>query len=297
MKTLYMILMGMLVICGCKKLEVTSPEFDVQVDKLVYKVNDTVKFKISGNAANIIFYSGESGNTYLNRERLTAEGTPELSFTTTIGGGIQNNSLKLMVSTDLDQVDSLHVEKANWSDITDKAILASGVANTSSGTIDLSDFKNNGKPIWIAFKYLGYKAAVAQRTWILRSFLVKNILTDGTAAPIATIADASWSSINIKNPAAIWLIPNTATITQITINGGVANSDDNEDWLITKPLVLNSIAPDLSKSIQNIGSDAISSYEYKFTKAGTYRVTFVGFNHSVEAQKQIIKEFEIEVKP
>ncbi|MEO6523742.1 MAG: DUF5017 domain-containing protein [Mucilaginibacter sp.] len=297
MKNIYVLLLVSLIIGGCKKLEVASPLFDVQTVKLTYKINDTVRFNISGNAGNILFYSGEQGFTYANRTRLTADGTPQFSFNSTRGGGAQDNSLMVMVSTDLSVVDSSHVVHATWTDITGRSVLSTGTA-LGSGNIDLSDFKNNGQPVWLAFKYLGTKSAtLAQRTWIIKSLLVNNILPDGTVAPIATIADASWSSINIKNPAAIWVIPNTATITQITINGGVANSDDNEDWLITRPLTLNKIAPDLSRSIQNIGSDALTNYSYVYTKPGTYHVTFVGFNNSVDDQKSIIKEFDIVVTP
>jgi len=202
-----------------------------------------------------------------------------------------------MISKDLNTINQDRVLAANWTDITSRATLSVGATNTASGSIDLSEFKNGDNPIWLAFKYTGTKSSVAQRSWIIRSLLVNNTLPDGRVSVISDINNAYWTAFDIKNPLASWVIPNTATITQISINGGAANSDDNEDWIVSKPLYLNKIAPDVGNSIKNLASVPLPNYEYIFKTAGTYKVTFVAFNNSVDSNKIVVKELVINVTP
>ncbi|MEO6522495.1 MAG: DUF5017 domain-containing protein [Mucilaginibacter sp.] len=280
-------------IFGCKKLGVSAPDLTVTTNKTVYTAGDTVHFKFSGQAGNIVFYSGEPGSNYANKDRDTADGIPQLQFTSTMTVGTQTNTLTLLATNDLAAIDSAHVVTANWTDITSRAKLSAGTA-LASGVIDLSDFKNSIKPLYLAFRYTGLKNTSAQRKWVISTFDVNNVLPDGSNGTISNIATAYWSAFNVKGPLVAWVIP--ATVTNITITGGaVANSDENEDWIVTKPLILNKIVPDAGVSIQNIGGNALTGYDYIFSSPGKYKVTFVAFNNSRDDQKSVIKELEIMV--
>ncbi len=63
-------------ITSCTKWdEVESPEgLQVSTDKLTYTAGDTVRFKFSGNADNIVFWSGKPGQKYELRNRTIVEG-------------------------------------------------------------------------------------------------------------------------------------------------------------------------------------------------------------------------------
>ncbi len=278
---------------GCKKISVTTPDFEVTTDKMTYTAGDTVHFKFSGQAGNLIFYSGEAGNRYANKDRTTGDGTPQLQFTSTMTVGSQTNTLALLATNDLSAIDSAHVVTANWTDITSRAKLSAGTA-LASGSIDLSDFKDATKPLYLAFKYTGLKSASAQRKWVISTFDVTNVLPDGSTGTVSSMATTYWSAFNVKGPAVAWVIP--ATVTNITITGGaVANSDENEDWIVTKPLILTKMTPDTGLPIQNIGGITLTGYDYTFSSPGKYKVTFVAFNNSRDEQKSVIKELEINV--
>jgi hypothetical protein len=280
-------------ILGCKKLSVITPDFTVTANKTTYAAGDTVHFKFSGQVGNITFYSGEPGNNYANRDRITADGVPQLQFTSTMTVGTQTNTLALLATNDLTAIDSAHVVTANWTDITSRAKLSTGTA-LASGVIDLSDFKSPTKPLYLAFKYTGLKSTSAQRKWVISTFDVTNVLPDGSSGTVSNIAAAYWSAFNVKGPAVAWVIP--ATVTNITITGGAtANSDENEDWVVTKPLILNKVSPDAGVSIQNIGGNALSGYDYIFSAPGKYKVTFIAFNNSRDDQKGVIRELDITV--
>ncbi|MNY49469.1 hypothetical protein D3C86_1848970 [compost metagenome] len=81
------------------------------------------------------------------------------------------------------------------------------------------------------------------------------------------------------------------------MNGGAANSADNEDWLITGPLKLKAIreVADFGLSIQNIAGRRLTSYNYVYKTPGVYKVTLVGFNNNIDANKALVREFEITV--
>jgi hypothetical protein len=207
--------------------------------------------------------------------------------------GSQTNTIALLATNDLQVIDSAHVVSANWTDITSRAQLSTGTA-LASGIINLSDFKNTTKPLYLAFKYIGLKNTSAQRKWVISTFDVTNVLPDSSRGVVSNIANAYWSAFNVKGPAVAWVIP--ATVTNITITGGAAaNSDENEDWIVTKLLQLNKIAPDVGVTLQNIGGNTLTGYDYVFSSPGKYKVTFVAFNNSRDEQKSVIKELEITV--
>jgi hypothetical protein len=83
------------------------------------------------------------------------------------------------------------------------------------------------------------------------------------------------------------------------MNGGAANSPDNEDWLITGPLTLKASREiaDFGLSIQNIAGRRLTDYNYVYKIPGVYKVTLVGFNNNIDANKEVVREFEITVTP
>lgn len=296
MKYIYAAVFTALILTSCKKMEVESPQFEVQLTKLTYNVNDTVKFGLSGNVENIVFYSGERGFRYANKNEVTIEtGKPELVFTSALAGTAQANSLKVLVTTNLVGNDAAGLLATNWTDITSSVTLATNSTTTNSGTIDLSTYAAQGTPFVLAFKYNTTSSTVAQPTWVIRSFNINGIYPDNTSVPLATLAVVPWASFNIKNPAAGW----TTSATELRMAGSAANTPENEDWITTGPINLKTSREiaDFGLSIQNIAGRRLSSYEYIFKKAGTYKVTLVGFNNNIDVNKEVVKEFEITVTP
>lgn len=296
MKRIHILFFFGLLFLSCRKLEVAVPGFNASPSGTTFKVGDTVRFAFSGKADNIAFYSGEPGFSYKYKDRTSADGIPQLEFSSYLQNKGETNTLKLLISTDFNGAyDSAGIRKATWTDITDQAVLSTGADKTPSGIIDLSVFAKQLKPAYIAFRYQGYYSDVLkQPTWSIRTFDIKHVLPDKVSTIVA--ADkVGWAAFDLKNPTVAWAVPTSG---QVVINGSIANStkEDNEDWLISRAFDLRTVTRDASVSIQDLGSASIDGYYYIYTRPGTYTVTFVAFNHSVDEQKEVVREFTITVQ-
>lgn len=298
MKKLLYILAAVAAVTGCTSKDVPDPGFTVTPKNSTVALGDTAIFYLTGNPYNITFYAGDSAHRYEYRKRTSAPGTPQLQFTSYRQSGSQSNSLALLISKDFDgQYDSAGVYNPNthWTDITERATLSTGSNNTPSGVVDLADFVNDGKPVYIAFKYTGQKSSSAQRTWTIPAFTVTNLLEDGnTKMPVAaSVADAAFAVVAMKNPKVKWVV----SATNLKVTGGAANSDEAESWVITKALTMNRAIPDVGVSVKNISSNTISSYYNIYKTAGTYKAVFEASNTTVYESKSVYKEVVITVTP
>lgn len=299
MKYLYLFLVCTLSLGACTKLPIRSPQFGVTTAKLTYKVGDTVKFVFNGNPDNITFYSGEGGLNYANANRSSATGIPQLQFTTYLQNPGEANTLRLMASTDFTgTLDATNVTAATWTDITSRAVLSTGADNTASGIVDLSDFLASGKPLYLAFRYLGVvNATLKQPAWTVRTFTVNNVLPDKTAA-ITTIDIVGWKAVDLKNTTVFWNI-NLTGLGQLYINGTATGSTnaDNEDWAISKPINLRLVTPDVGVPLKNVSASTLTGYNYKYLKAGTYTATFLVSNVNQNEVKSETRQIQLTITP
>jgi hypothetical protein len=288
---IYTGIIGALALTSCKKtIDVNKVDFDVNTDKTTYKVGDPVIFNFSGNPDNIAFYSGEVGNKYEFRNRLKAEGTPALAFTSFAQYGTQTNTLQLLASTTFSgKVDST-VANGGWIDITDKATFSTGADNVASGTINLTQFVGD-KPVYIAFHYTG-TAGSTQKTWTIKNMNVTNKLTSGNTLSVADLSNIGFTQISLKNPAAIWSI----SISQIRIAGGNDKAAENDDWIVSQALNLDKVSPDSGTALKSITS-TLSNYTYIFKTPGTYKVSFIATNATKDNSDQKVVEKTITITP
>lgn len=298
-----MFLPAMFIWAGCsKKVGVATPTLDINVtngkmvnDTITFKLGDTVKFAFSGYGGNISVYTGDTGHNYAYKNRTSATGAPQLSFNSLEQYGTQTNTLQVLATDNLAVLDSAHVVTANWTNITGRATLSTGSATaTPSGTIDLSDLvKGPADSLFIAFKYTGTTGGT-QRTWTITNYTVNTVLPDGIQA-ISTLAgdNAYWTKIKIAPSTASWV----STTAQLQVVGGTAAAPNNTSWIVSKPLYVGRVAPDVAVGLKNIGNANLAGYNYKYAAAGKYIATFVIFNNSVDAQQTTVKQFNIKVTP
>lgn len=288
---------------GCsKKVGVDAPTLDINVingklanDTLTYKLGDTVKFAFTGYAGNISVYTGDAGHNYAYKDRTSATGIPQLSFSSLEQYGTQTNTLQVLATDNLPVLDSAHVVAANWTDITNRATLSTGSATaTPSGTINLADLvKNSADSLFIAFKYTGVTGGT-QRTWTITNYTVNTVLPDGIQSISSLATDnAYWSKFKIAPSTASW----ATTTAQLQVVGGAATAPNNISWIVSKPLYVGRVAPDVAVGLKNIGNANLTGYTYKYAAAGKYTVTFLIFNNSVDEQQTITKQFNINVTP
>jgi hypothetical protein len=270
---------------------VPSADFTVVSDSASYTAGDTTWFSFTGNRYNFVFYSGEPGHEYKNRNRTVADGTPQLQFSTTRASGNVNDTLQILMSTDFKGVyDSTNIYQATWTDITSRAVLAT-TSVKSSGIIDISDFVKDTQSVYLAYRYVGTTHTGAQTTWTVTLITVNNVVPDGNTFPVGTVADGVWQVVNMKNTAVKWAV----SATQLQVKGGAANSAVAETWAISRPLMLKRALPDVGVSLKNVTNNAVLAYPYIYDTPGTYTATFVGVNTTVYDSKNSVKEVQVQV--
>lgn len=290
-KVSLILLVFCLAFAGCDKYQLDEPEFSVSVEKQTYKVGETVKFNFVGKPDNITFFSGEIGKTYEFRDRTSLSGKAELQFTS-FRQNNKPNTLKFLYSTDfVGVVDSVNITKATWVDITSRVTLSSGVDNTPSGLVDVTDLQALNKPVYFVFRYTDVTSTTAQATWTLRDFVVRNTVNN-RAFEILNLADAGWGRFSMINKTNIW----TVTSTGLRFTGGAANTPNNDAWVIARPANLSFVTKDVGEGIKDINLN-LPSYNHIYNTPGSYKVTFLAQNANIEGSKMITKELTLTITP
>lgn len=280
---LYLFSLIVLVCTSCdKSMDISAPDFDVTTASTTYKAGDTVKFNFSGNADVITFNSGEKGDLLL-------------SFASQTRYGSQTNQLSLQVSTDFNgKFTEADINAAQWKDISIRFIFSTSTTLLSSGVKSISDLTESGKPLYIAFKYVGQpNTGNTMKNWWVNNLKVDNALA-GSTTTVLTQATANWNFVNFAaNP--------TGTVWSSVADGRILFDPKGsliytEGWAIAK-----AIEPDGLKSspapIKAMIDPQMSRYDYVFNAPGTYTVTFDAANVNRFEDKRSTKQLTITVTP
>ncbi|RXK86967.1 DUF5017 domain-containing protein [Filimonas effusa] len=290
LKNYFHIITVISLLAACTKDEVSVPALEITTDKASYKVGDTVRFKFAGNPDNIVFWSGKTGHEYQYRDRTFLEGNKLLlKFNTYQQFGTDKN-LTVKVSDNFSEVfDAANIQKATWTDITDKVTLSTGADQTPSGTVNLSDIFDGKKPVTVAFRYVTTELKASQTRWVIRTFNLDNQNAAGTITSIATMANAGWKAFSFSHTP-VWSI----STAQLLMRGDNLGLDD--DWVFAKAVNPNAVAPDKGVAIKNV-SGLLDGYAEPYTTPGTYKVTFEISNTSYKNHESALKEVTINVTP
>jgi hypothetical protein len=307
-------IMALLLPACTKQLSQGDEDFDVTAQKTTINAGDTIAFNFSGDPDMISFYSGEVGKRFVYRNRGTADGVPLLRFRSLRANGSQPNSLAVMVSSDFagvavgDTAATIsRIGSATWNDITSRATLSTGT-QVLSGNVDLSDFANAGKPVYIAYRYTAQTGSI-QNKWTIDSFTVKNYLTDGT---IYEIANHNQNSVAYNNygvptnsPGFVnyrvknnynWII-NTASLVITGADSAPWATATAEGWAIIGPIDLKRVTPDVGTVVKTVSQNMGDvRFSYRYMTPGTYQAVFYGGSVSIDQEPQQAKTITITVK-
>ena len=290
-----------------------------------YLAGDPVRFNISGDADNLLFYSGETNHQYKYKDRYSVSRDE-----------INGVTLHIDYQARYGYADGLSVYVSNSFEglsgdfEADKALMAGVVSKIEAGDpawkeldyeegpstvwtaqdYDISDYASN---FVLAFHWHPKLGSSAQRHY----WLDGKIDIDIKGAPASTLrfTGLDWEAIMLNdeytqghyslsaNPGFNMTKPATAAIMVNGCNGapsmgggagGVEYAHDG--WIFTKAKPLTSVSHDTGEVIKNL-QNYLHSYEYTFEKPGTYTVTFVGTNNNVDGASRKIKELEINIFP
>lgn len=290
------ILILALVAGSCAKVKVPKADLAVTTSALTYKAGDTITFQFEGNPDNITFWSGETGRNYDFRTRTKADNNLKIDFKSFVSFGTIYQNLQLLVSNNFNgTVDASNVSAATWTDISSLATFSAGADNVSSGTIDLRPYLGNADTpnVYVAFRYTEPARTNGQNRWVIRSFNADLVSPEGQTTNLAQMATGGWKSVDFKNAAAVWTISSA----QLLMYGGAGNVAENEDWVISKPLVVSkSIQPDAGVGLKNI-SKTLSSYQHVYKTPGTYKAVFVSSAVRYNGENSQTQEFTFTITP
>ena len=317
------IILGAIVIsalvAACDDITPETVDFKVVADKTTVNVGEPVTFSFDGNPNFITFFSGEEGHKYVNRNRVELDPSEielsSLSFTVGSQYGTQTKACSVYLSKDFPGLnlkkakqDSTLIKTHAWTDITETCGLVDG-KNVTVPNFSLADYING---FTLAFRFLGTTETPPQRSLTITGLMVKNQLKSGVTTLIKG-SDMNFSCFELEpsNPekdpykkiisgtaiSGSWNLTKLLSANEIRFQGGKPTDTtwaNNDDWLITDRIKLNSCTPDLGENIKEI-THRLSNYHYTFTKPGVYTVSFLAVNASVEGQKTVLKEVQITV--
>jgi hypothetical protein len=308
MRKIYIIPFLLMLFAACNKKEVAELNFSVKTEKASYKVGDTVKFLLSGNPEQLVFYSGVEGNKYMYKDRTVAESNNiTLEFATNRRYGLdtqQPQSFKVFASQKFNgQFSETNInESADWVDITSAFTLSglqSGDATyVSSGVVNLLSLSSLGfnidktKPVYFAFKYNAVTGFTQPRWWV-NKFDIKMTTTDGQLLTVADIGTSGWTSVKFGTSPVAWVFGSDRIL---KFQGGGATILSNQVWAVSNALNLTKVKPDVGLPLKNMSS-RLDSYSFIYKQAGTYKVTFVGSNVNIYGESKVVKELELTINP
>jgi len=298
----YLMLM-LALITSCTKEEEVAPKFDVKAQTTTIKAGEEVTFSFSGDAKVISFYSGEFKNDYAFKDgRVLTMDAAKLLFTSRVQFGTQPNQLRVLTSTNFNgELNLTALKSATWNDITNRFTYATTTTNVSSTEQDITDQIVDGKPLYLAFKYvsLPQTANGTNRTWTVSALTLNTQTAQGSALAVDQ-RTAAWTlvqSANITDPSR----STVSSAGTLTLRGNNLPNPETEAeiWAVSKSLSLGSVdlGPDFAVPIKNVLDNPLDQYKYRFATPGTYKVVFVASNVSIYGNEPITREITITVNP
>lgn len=277
-----------MVAASCSE-EAPDSKISVALAKSEYKAGEPVTFNISGDADNIVFYSGEVGHQYGLRDRLYADNDLMVDFVsyTDQSTGIHPN-FQVLVSSDFNGIyDAANVAAATWTDVTGEFALPSATgANTPSGEVNLKQYAGDadGALVYFAFRYYDMDGVAQKNRWVVRSMNIRKVSPEGQETLLADIKTAGWQNVAVSGSMK-WTLPGT----QLLAAGNVSTSD-KDAWVVSKGFDIRSAEPSTGVVLKNIATD-LSRYEYVYEKPGTYEAVFaatsVWYNSSTSSTASV----------
>ncbi len=301
---IFLLGLSLILLNACKKdVEVKDVEFNVVKVSETAKTGLPVQFSITGNPDIISFYSGEIGSEYDFVGSRILKPAYSLIFDSQILDGTQPNQFSVQASTDFNGTYDLeNIKKATWTDISNLFQLASPANNrtfVSSGEKDISNLIVDGKPLYIALKYITKPQTINGRynLWRVQNLLIQSSDDFNGKTTLTNQAGAGWRIILSPN-----YEPNRVTsTTSITMMGNGTNRDvETEAWVVSRALAVPSqinLGNEKSLAIKSVTDVALSNFNYSYKKPGTYKASFVAINAGGNETKKLVKQLDVVVNP
>ncbi len=291
-------------LASCDADTVDGIDFDVNLrnEQQEIYVGDEVTFDFDGNPDYIVFYSGEDGCKYANKDRLKVDvESMNLSYTMKqvyTKPSYQNRAnMHIYVSEDFKGLCTAEgIEEATWTELSGEGgwrvpTCPNVTTETVTDNGDLSGYMD--KKFYLAFRYETPASEEYQPRFDIE--------------PLALTKTVEGQEIKMTNPEKefgfTYVFPKgkpagnyNPSATRLLFQPSADNTGfPAEIWAISKQLDPSAVSPDEGTPIKSLDMTA-SSYTYKYMIPGEYIVTFVARNANMWNVESAVREIKITVK-
>lgn len=312
MKKNIVILLGCVLMASCNQDLKRALEFSVDVDtSKSYISYDGTAYTLPKNNTITFLFSGDPDFISMRYDCFEAT-TSTLIFNTSLlnKNADAENSMEVLLASSMPELlkttlpakeDSAAIRNHDWNNVTGlcKNLPLSTPGGSGTDTVSLETYR--GGNVVIAFRYKPEKTGM-QPGWDISNLRIEtNIKTSGTKVSeyaSDTISATCFDMFNLDKPynAAdetanrVW---QKVDVKKWTINVTPSGRALNEDWLILGPVAIptgrSSSFYDAENSVYAISikdmTETVTSYDYTFTTAGVYDVTFRASNSNYIANE------------
>jgi len=298
------ILLCLAILNSCEKEEAEDiSTFSVQLASLTVKAGEPAEFFLTGDPAQLSFYSGEVGNAYDFKDVPRIDKVKDMMFTfDTHNTPTEAVQVQLMFSTDFNGVYKYEdVSEATWHDLSTRfqwAAPAPWQTNwQSSGTVSLVDMLEEGRPFFIAYRYVAPpvpEGPIPSRNWRTRSHALRVNTEYGHTVDLASYASMGWKLVKKDT-----LLTSSSTVasTILLLAATSGHRLEYEEWGVSKSFQVDEIDMGVDRSIpiKGYADMPLQEFRHVYTEAGTYTATFVASAKTAYNDKQIVKQVDIKV--
>jgi hypothetical protein len=295
MKTKIIILIFSMAIflISCNNDVLIEPTATFTPDSLEFKAGSEIVFRYSGDGDYVTFWSGEEGQIFENRHRIEVPVDSayfQFNNYTAFGNTAQPRPISVYISNSFKGNYSelgIYDISTTWDTITPSNTpnYAASLVAVPSGKINITKYKD--APFFIAFKFVSDSMSGSARQVRIKDFEI-NAYTKAGLIKSNILSTFGFKPVNIKGPG-VW----TQTAVQLDIRGTAQKWE--EDWYITKELVLNRVNSDKGLAIKTL-ADNMADFRYIYTKPGVYNARIEISNSRYGKQKTDYQDFTFTVK-
>ena len=239
--------------------------------------------------------------------------TAQLSFSTQLGnwGNGPYDNMSLFISNSFAGLsrsalaDSILIRNHEWVDISSLCEFPEVRGDEATSSILFDEYR--GDTITLAFRYKTNSNSDFQPMWTIKKMQIDNrIIKTGLSAiniTANTMGFTPFDMMKVSNGNAyetsttaggVW---DTSNADALQIRQTFTGRDLNEDWLITRQLVIPKGKPEKGEtvSIKNT-TDRVTSYSHTFADEGEYTVVFKASNHNYKANSSTQQAVKIVIK-
>lgn len=314
-KYISLLFTGVLLLSACQHDVIHEIDYNITLDQEnTYYAGEPVKFNITGNVENLVFYSGETGSQYVYKDRYSVPLEDVISANLHLDVQARYGdagALEIYVSKDFAGING------NDDPDGDRAAVKAMVEAGMPGWVKL-DYQEGASTKWtaqdfnmteylenlcIAFHWCPKAIDKTQRTYWINGEI--SIEMQGTEPSKMKLSDLGFQNLMMNEEVDAYKknagngsirFDNATNAGEICFQGVGANALPYaiDGWVFTSPRPLNRVANDKGAVIKNV-ENYMHEYVYTWEKPGTYKVVFVGRNENYAHASEQIHEYTITI--